>query len=172
AAIKVNAIATYRSVLLGAAGGRAGARVVMEAATEPVSLLDSHGSTLPESGPPSSAGWRLARRRELPRARSERAACRSAPWARFVCESAASPRELLPSHGLRAAITSAGIWYRSAGFLASILATTAESPLGRAESTEASLGALRSWCCRSFWVVFPSNGGLPTRSAKNVAPSE
>src|SRR5205814_8112535 len=104
-------------------GLSAGERVVSEAATAPVSRTGAPGLTSPESGPEVPAGATPSRPEALRMARSLRVACRSAPWARLVRESPARILALLPSHGARAAISSAGFWNRSLGFFASILAT-------------------------------------------------
>jgi hypothetical protein len=73
---------------------------------------------------------------------------------------------------LRAAASNLGKRCLQVGFLASIFATTELNPFGSVASSDASRGALRSWCWSNFCVVFPSNGGLPMMRAKNDAPSE
>ena len=74
------------------------------------------------------------------------------------------------SHGASAAITAAGVWYRSSGFFASIFATTCASSGGNVRSCAARSGAGFIWCWASFCDVVPRNGGCPVTSAKNVAP--
>src|SRR5262245_20702722 len=62
-------------------------------------------------------------------------------------------------HGARASITSAIDSYRLCACFAIILAMTSDNSFGNVLSTAESGGASRIWCCISFWVVFPVNGG-------------
>ena len=124
----------------------------------------SDGSNADESPGEPDAGT-SRRRSELPCSdQSDMAACGSALWPTFVRDSPAATRALFPVHAASAATTSAAVWNRSAGFFASIFATTAPSAAGSAASAASNSGAAFNWCCISFCVVFPPNGVLPTTS--------
>src|SRR5438067_8439913 len=63
------------------------------------------------------------------------------------------------THGASAAITSAGVWYRSSGFFAIILPTTAATPSGTSGRSARTGRGSRCWCQISFWATDPSGNG-------------
>src|SRR5690349_17706910 len=77
----------------------------------------------------------------------------------------------LAAHRSSAATTSAGAWYRSAGRLASIFASTADSSRGTSGRSSWTGTTGRIWWAISFWATFCStNGGLPVSRKYQVAP--
>src|SRR5205823_6674272 len=70
--------------------------------------------------------------------------------------------EPLLRKGNKACATSPGVWYRSAGFLASILRASGVSSGGTSRRSSCNGGgASRSWACKYSRTPGPRNGGFP-----------